>query len=180
MGPPSFRSPLVPLLRGVILAELVAFVGLALWPCEPVPLSAERAATSPCVGRAVVEPLHLHTVSLEVKDWSQGFMYDHGVGPLLQPVLLSTGDQLTKRLNLDRAYLLARPHEEEQILEHLAGQRIKHLTGVSQLLPLELARRYEQGFFTTWDRAWSVLDLPERAGAPLSLIERVPAPLEGP
>jgi len=180
MSPPSSRSRLVPLLRWVILAELAACVGLAAWPGDSISLSGERSASSPCVGRAVVEPRHLHAASLELRDWSQGFMLDHGVGPLLQPVLLSAGDQLSKRLNLDRAYLLAHPDEAPQILEHLAGQRAKHLTGVSQLLPLDLARRYEQGFFAAWDGAWSRLDVQGRVGTPPSLLERVPAPLDGP
>ncbi len=176
----STRSRLVSLLRWVIFAELAACAELGLWRHEPSSPSAQQPVSSPCVGRAVVEPRHLHAVSLAVRDWSQDFMHDQGVGALHQPVLLSAGDQLLMRLNLDRAYLLAHPADAPQILEHLAGQRAKHLTGLSQLLPLELARHYERGFFTAWDEAWSQLELAGSPDAPSSLIEDVPAPLEEP
>jgi hypothetical protein len=180
---PSTRSLLARLLGLLILVELGAAAGMG-WvlraPCPMAQADPMLDASSACGGHAVVQPRHVKAVNLEVRAWSHAYLEAHGVGARLLPVLQSSGDQFLVRYNLNRAHLLANPSDQQEMLEHLATQRVKQLTGVAQLLAPDLARQYELEFFATWDRAWmrqqAQLDPQDSIGA---LVEHVPSPLGG-
>ena len=180
---PSTRSLLARVFGAVILVELaaVAVMGFQLHePCSVAQGNASLDASGACEGHAVAQPRHVHAVNLELRAWSAEYLTARGVGPRLLPVLQSFGDQFLVRYNLTRAHLLASPQDETELLEHLATQRVKQLTGLSQLLAPDLARQYEIEFFSTWDQAWqrqaATLDIDDAA---FSLEGRVPAPLGG-
>lgn len=170
----------------MISLELGVFLVLGRELLEPIPAALPDPtldADGACADHAVVQPRHVCTINRAVRAWSQQFLREQQVGEQLTPVLASYADQFLVRYDLNRAHLLADPTTEVEVLEHLATQRVKFLSGVMQLLEPGLAMRYEQEFFATWDQAWldqhASLAVAGASRADQPLVDRVSAPLGG-
>ena len=174
------RPALLPLLLwSLILAELAGFVlvGSRLLGQPVVELDAMDEAV-PCGGSPLVRADDIRAVNDAVRQSTQAFLVEHGVGGRVATVLYSYEDKLLVRNNIDRARLLQDPAPTEDVAEILTTRRLRVVAGVSQLLERELALDYEAALFAAWDQAWVEIeaDLPQSVQPAMSLTQQIVAP----